>query len=162
MKSRQSDVPAVLDEIDLRILKCLQQDGRITHVELSDRVYLSAPQCYRRIRRLEKERVIDRYVSLVSAKQLGFDVMAFVSVTLDKAQYRRLDQLEKVLSNFPEVLECHAITGDHDYLLKIVARNLESYASFLNTKLMQVPGVISVRSSVRLGEVKYTTALPLD
>ena len=111
---------------------------------------------------MEKEGVIDRYVTLVNAKQLGFDVMAFVSVTLDKAQYRRLRELQKVLSSFPEVLECHAVTGDHDYLLKIVARNLEAYAYFLNAKLMQVPGVISVKSSVCLGEVKYETALPID
>jgi Lrp/AsnC family transcriptional regulator, leucine-responsive regulatory protein len=162
MSSKRTGPLVALDDIDLRILRHLQQDGRMSYVGLSQRVHLSAPQCYRRITRLEKAGIIDRYVAVVNAQLLGFDVMAFVNITLDKAQYLGLEELQTVLSSFPEVLECQAITGDHDYLLKIVAHNLEAYASFLNTKLMRVPGVVSVKSSVRLGEVKFTTALPVD
>jgi Lrp/AsnC family leucine-responsive transcriptional regulator len=79
-----------------------------------------------------------------------------------KAQYRKLADLLRVINDCPEVLECHAVTGDYDYLLKIVARDLKAYASFLNTKFMRVPGVISVRSVVCLGVVKSTTSLPID
>jgi Lrp/AsnC family leucine-responsive transcriptional regulator len=159
MKSRQSSKVLELDQIDLRILNC---NGRLSNVDLSERVHLSAAQCWRRIQMLEREGVIIGYTALLNREELGFGVLAFVNVTFDKAQYRRLADLLRVINDCPEVLECHAVTGDYDYLLKIVAHDLKAYASFLNTKLMRAPGVISVRSVVCLGVVKSTTTLPTD
>lgn len=151
-----------LDEIDLRILDCLQRHGELSNVELSDRAHLSPAQCSRRVQALKRRGVIARSVALLDRKQLGLGVLAFTSVTFDKAQYRRMTDLHKVIEGFPEVLECHAVTGDADYLLKVVAPNLEAYGAFLNSRLIQAPGVISVRSMVSFGEVKSTTALPID
>lgn len=161
MKSPRRRVPLRMDEIDLRILNCLQHHGEISNVELSERVHLSAPQCSRRVQNLRRGGVINGYAALLNREPLALGVLAFVSATFDKAQYRRIGELHKVINGFPEVLECHAVTGDCDYLLKVVARDLEAYGAFLNTKLIQAPGVISVRSVVSLNVVKSTTALPL-
>lgn len=162
MKVRQRSKVLELDNIDLRILNCLQRNGRLSNVEVSECVHLSAAQCCRRIQMLEREGVITGYAAILNREELGFGVLAFVNVTFDKAQYRRLAELLRVINDCPEVLECHAVAGDYDYLLKIVTRDLKAYASFLNTKLMRAPGVISVRSVVCLGVVKSTTSLPTD
>jgi Lrp/AsnC family leucine-responsive transcriptional regulator len=153
---------AKLDDCDLRILELLQANARISNVELSGEVRLSAPQCYRRIQALEKEGVIRNYTALIDREKLGFDVLSFVGIGIDRAQYRRLREFEKVISKFPEILECHAVTGEEGYQLKIIAPDLKSYATFLADKLMRVPGVTSVKSSIGLREVKYTTHLPTD
>ncbi len=150
------------DEIDLRILGCLQRQGDLSNVELAERVHLSPAQCSRRVQALKRRGVIARSVSLLDRKQLGLGVLAFTSVTFDKAQYRRMSDLHKVIEGFPEVLECYAVTGDSDYLLKVVAPSLEAYGAFLNGKLIQAPGVTSVRSVVSFDVVKSTTALPFD
>ena len=162
MKTKPALRSPEFDDIDLRILNCLQHHGELSNVELSERVHLSAAQCSRRVQALQRRGAIIRYAALLDREQFGLGVLAFVSVTFDKAQYRRLGDLHKVIGGFPEVLECHAVTGDCDYLLKVVARDLESYGDFLNTRLIQAPGVISVRSVVSLKVVKHTTALPID
>jgi len=151
-----------LDEIDIRILNCLQKHGELSNVEISERVHLSAAQCSRRIRELQRKGVISGYSAQLNREHLGLGVLAFVNVTFDKAQYRRLEELHKVMHSLPEVLECHAVTGDYDYLLKVVAPDLEAYGAFLNGKLIQAPGVVSVRSAVALDVVKSTTALPIE
>jgi Lrp/AsnC family leucine-responsive transcriptional regulator len=162
MKSRKSQKVPELDQIDLRILHCLQNNGRLSNVELSERVHLSAAQCWRRLRTLERDGVIASYAAVLNREDLGFGVMAFANISFDKAQHRKLPELLRVIDNCPEVLECHAVTGDYDYLLKIVARDLKAYQAFLNLKLMRGPGITSVQSVVCLGEVKSTTSLPLD
>jgi len=162
MKPHRSSPSAELDEMDLRILNCVQCHGELSNVDLSERVRLSPAQCWRRIRRLQRSGVITGYSAVLSREKLGLGVLAFVYLTFDKAQYRKIGDLYKIIGGFPEVLECHAVTGDYDYLLKVVARDLEAYGAFLNTKLIQAPGVISVRSVVSLDTVKVTTALPLD
>lgn len=151
-----------LDSVDLRILQLLQENARIANVELSKRVHLSAPQCYRRIQKLEQQGVIRGYTAVIDREMLGFDVLAFVRIAIDRAQYRRLRQLEKILSKLPEILECHAVTGDEGYQLKVVVPNLKSYAAFLEEKLMRAPGVVSVKSVMCLDEVKVSTLLPLN
>jgi len=162
MRSSKRQATLQMDEVDLRILNCLQRRGEISNVELSEQVHLSAPQCSRRVQNLRRDGVILGYSAQLNREELGLGVLAFVSVTFDKAQYRRLGDLHKVVRDLPEVLECHAVTGDCDYLLKVVARDLEAYGTFLNAKLIQAPGVISVRSVVSLQTVKCTTALPVD
>jgi Lrp/AsnC family leucine-responsive transcriptional regulator len=162
MKSNPAVPEREFDEIDLRILDCLQRHGDLSNVELSERAHLSPAQCSRRVQALKRRGVIARSVALLDRMQLGLGVLAFASVTFDKAQYRRMSDLHKVIDGFPEVLECYAVTGDCDYLLKVVAPSLEAYGAFLNSKLIQAPGVISVRSVVSFGAVKSTTALPID
>jgi len=159
--SRESRNP-LLDEIDIRILDCLQHRGEISNVELAERVHLSPAQCSRRVQTLRQKGAIAGYAALLDREQLGLGVLAFASVTFDKAQYRRMSDLHKVIGGFPEVLECYAVTGEYDYLLKVVAPDLESYGVFLNSRLIQAPGVVSVRSMVSMNTVKCTTALPIE
>ena len=154
--------PFTLDEIDRKILLHLQREARATNVELSEHVYLSPPQCYRRIKRLEDEGVIKKSVALLDHEKMGYGVMAFVSITRDKEEYKGMRELENALNRFPEVLECYSLTGDFDYLVKVVAADLKEFSTFLKEKLLRVPGIVSVRTFICLEEVKYSTALPIE
>jgi Lrp/AsnC family leucine-responsive transcriptional regulator len=145
---------APLDAIDRRILKVLQDDGRASNVELAQRVHLSAPQCLRRVRALEERGVI--------RESLGYGVMAYVNLNIDREQFGRVRELEQILRSFPEIIECHCISGDHDYLLKVVARDLKSLSQFLTDRLMQVTGVDDVRSMICMEEIKPSAPLPVD
>jgi Lrp/AsnC family leucine-responsive transcriptional regulator len=162
MKSRQGQKAKELDRIDLSILRCLQNDGRLSNVELSGRVNLSAAQCWRRVQALERYGLIASYTAVLNREELAFGVLAFANISFDKAQHRKLADLLRVIKDCPEVLECHSVTGDYDYLLKIVARDLKSYEAFLHLKLMRGPGIVSVQSVVCLSVVKSTTSLPID
>ena len=151
-----------MDSIDYAILNRLQQDGRVSNVELSEDANLSPPQCHRRLRRLHDDKIISRFVALLNPSEVGIDVVAFVSIVIDRDQYRHLKDFEKTIMEFPEVLECYLLAGDHDYMLKVVARDLQTFSSFMTKKLMQVRGIIRTKTAVTLGEIKYTTALPID
>lgn len=131
-------------------------------MELAEKVNLSPPQCYRRVKRLEAEGFIRGYAAQVRVERLGLDVIAFVSLTLDRDQNKKVRELEKVIRSFPEVLECYGISGDFDYLLKVVAKDLKSLSNFLTDRLMQVPGVSGVRSTVCLEEVKPSSPVPIE
>ncbi len=155
-------MPLKLDRYDRIILRSLQENGRASNVELSEKVNLSPPQCFRRVRRLEEEGIIRGYAAQLSAEALGLDVVAFVSLTLDRDQNKKVRELEKTIRSFPEVLECYGISGDFDYLLKVVARDLKSLSNFLTDRLMQVPGVSAVRSTVCLEEIKPASPIPLE
>lgn len=150
-----------IDRYDRALLMTLQENGRATNVELSAAAHLSAPQCYRRVQRLEAEGVIRGYRACVDPLQVGFGVVAFVCMGIDRAEFKHIRKLESVIRDFPNILECHTITGDFDYLLKVVARDLKALSNFLTDELMQVPGVSSVRSMVCLDEVKRAAALPV-
>jgi Lrp/AsnC family leucine-responsive transcriptional regulator len=117
---------------------------------------------WRNFRRLQDENIISRYVALLNPSKVGIDVVAFVSITVGREQYRHLREFEKVIIEFPEVLECYKVTGDYDYMLKVVAPDLQTFSLFMTKRLMQAPGIIRVKSAVTLGEVKYTTALPIE
>jgi Lrp/AsnC family leucine-responsive transcriptional regulator len=151
-----------LDRYDRVLLRALQQDGRASNVELSEKASLSPPQCYRRVRRMETEGIIRGYTAQVTPAAIGLGVTAFVSINIDREQYRKVRELEKAIRQFPEILECYTISGDFDYLLKVVAVDLKSLSAFLTDRLMQVPGVSGVRSMVCLEEIKQTSPLPLD
>lgn len=151
-----------LDKYDRILLKTLQENGRASNVELSDKASLSAPQCYRRVRRLEADGIIRGYMAQVAPAAIGLGVVAFVSLTIDREQFKKVRELEKAIHQFPEILECYAISGDFDYLLKVVATDLKSFSNFLSDRLMQVPGVAGVRSMVCLEEIKQASALPVD
>ena len=150
-----------LDRYDRILLTTLQKNGRASNVELSEQASLSAPQCYRRVRRLEMDGIIRGYSAQVVPSSLGLDVVAFVSLTIDREQFRNVRDLEKVIRDFPEILECYTISGDFDYLLKVVATDLRSFSAFLTDRLMQVPGVARMRSMICLEEIKPASPLPL-
>lgn len=149
------------DRYDRILLQALQENGRASNVELSEKANLSAPQCYRRVRRLETEGVIRGYAAQVAPAAVGLGVVAFVSLTIDREQVKKVRELEKAIRIFPEILECYTISGDFDYLLKVVAADLKSFSNFLTDRLMQVPGVAGVRSTICLEEIKPAGALPL-
>jgi len=150
-----------LDAIDCKILEVLQRDGRISNVELAAEVHLSAPQCFRRVRSLEERGVVRGYRALVQPAALDLSVTAFVSVNIDGEAFDRVRDIEGLMRDFPEVLEIHTVSGDSDYMLKVVTRDLRSLSHFLTDRLMQVKGVADVRSMVCLEEVKAPSALPV-
>ena len=150
-----------LDRYDRILLTTLQKNGRASNVELSEQASLSAPQCYRRVRRLEMDGIIRGYTAQVVPSSLGLDVVAFVSLTIDREQFKNVRELERVIRDFPEILECYTISGDFDYLLKVVATDLRAFSAFLTDRLMQVPGVARTRSMICLEEIKPASPLPL-
>lgn len=147
-----------LDAIDRKILRTLQADGRASNVELAHEVHLSAPQCFRRVRALEERGVIRGYAAQVSPEALGLGVTAFVSLNIDK--FTQVRNIEARIRDYPQILECHTVSGDSDYLLKVVAKDLKSLSQFLTDRLMQITGVANVRSMICLEEVKPTSPLP--
>jgi Lrp/AsnC family leucine-responsive transcriptional regulator len=151
-----------LDRYDRVLLQTLQEHGRASNVELSEKANLSAPQCYRRVQKLEADGVIRGYMASVEPAAVGLGVTAFVSLSIDREQFKRVRELEKAIRQFPEILECYTISGDFDYLVKVVAADLKSLSNFLTDRLMQVPGVAAVRSMVCLEEIKPPSPLPLD
>ncbi|MGA2552510.1 MAG: Lrp/AsnC family transcriptional regulator [Burkholderiaceae bacterium] len=153
---------AELDRIDLRILERLQKDGRASNAELSEIAHLSPPQCYRRVKRMEEAGLIERYVALLDAGRLGLGVTAFVSVTLSGGRRQDLEKFKQIVAGMPEILECHVVTGEADYLLKVVAADLQAFSRFLLERLMEHFDAVSTKSEVSLERIKLTTALPLE
>lgn len=151
-----------LDEIDLRILEQLQHDAKLTNVELAARVHLSPSPCLARVRALERAGLISRYVALLDPIRLGFGVSVFIQIQLDKQVRRALDQFEAAMSRHPAVMECYLMTGDSDYLLRVVVPDVQAVEQFIVEQLSKIPGVAHIRSSFALKQVKYQTALPLS
>ena len=151
-----------LDKTDKRILEVLQREGRLSNRELAEKVSLSPSPCWRRLKELESQGVIMGYVAMLEPDALGLGVMAFTHVSLDNHHPETLKEFHRAIMDCPEVLECHMTSGDHDYTLKVVAKDLASYQSFLSRQLMGVKGVRSVNSSFCLRQHKLTTALPVD
>jgi Lrp/AsnC family leucine-responsive transcriptional regulator len=151
-----------LDDIDQKILRHLQENARIPNARLADLVGLSPAPCLRRVRALETSGVITRYVTLVNPSAVGLRVTVFVAIRLDLQVRGRLEVLENAVREWPEVLDCHLMTGDADYLLRVVVADVEAYETFLRTKLTRLEGVASIRSSFALKQVMYSTALPLE
>ena len=150
-----------LDRIDLRLLSLLQQDGRATNADIAAQVNLSPSACLRRIQRLEAAGVIQGYAALVDPKRVGLGLQAFVRVQLEKHGQHGLDRFIEGVDSWDEVVACHALTGDMDYLLQVVVQDLEHFSRFLLDKLINATGVADVNSSFVLRTVKQTGALPL-
>lgn len=155
-------MPKALDETDLRILRVLQEDARITNVELAARVHLSPSPCLARVRALESAGVIKRHVSLLDPRKVGLGVSVFVQITLERQVERALEQFEQAIIDYDEVMECYLMTGDADYLIRIVVPDVEALERFIVQELTKLPGVANIRSSFALKQVKYKTALPLS
>ena len=150
-----------LDNYDLKLLAALQRGDRLSQSELSVQVNLSPSQCSRRIQRLRIAGFIERETTLLSARMLGLDVMAFVSVTLERQQETSSRSFNVAVQAREQILECHAVTGDADYLLRVVAKDLKSFSDFLMDELMVLPGVSNVRSTIVLDSIKSSSQLPL-
>lgn len=151
-----------MDVYDRSILRYLQQDGRMSNLSLAERIHLSAPQTLRRVRTLEEKRVIRAYTAQVNPEAIGLGVVAFVNLSLDREQFRNVREVERQIMAFPNIIECHTISGDFDYILKVVAGDLKSLSQFLTDTLMQVPGVASLRSMICMEEIKPVSGLPID
>ena len=151
-----------LDAIDRQILENLQNDARMRNVELAEKVGLSPSPCLRRVGNLEETGVIRGYATLVDAEAVGLPVSVFVSVTLEKQIEKTLEKFEKEIRARPEVMECYLMTGDADYLLRVVTADLGAYERFLIEHLTRIPGVASIKSSFALKQVAYRTALPIS
>lgn len=150
-----------LDPADLRILTVLQDEGRIANVDLAERVGLSPSPCLRRTKQLEAEGTIRGYAALLDRKRLGFGVEAFVQVSLERHQDRYDRAFREAVLSHPEIVGCYVMTGEMDYLLHVLARDLEAYGRFTLDVLLKMPGVKDVKSSLALEVVKDSTALPL-
>jgi len=149
-----------LDGIDRHILESLQRDGRLSNADLAEKVGLSASPCWRRVKALEEGRVIKGYVALVDAKAVGLPVSVFMSVSLTTQVQSALQRFEKAVQQRPEVMECYLMTGDSDYLLRVVVPDLEAYERFV-MDFTRIAGVGQIRSSFALRPVKQGTALPM-
>ncbi|MFA6313878.1 MAG: Lrp/AsnC family transcriptional regulator [Sterolibacterium sp.] len=151
-----------LDRTDRRILDVLQHQGDISNVELAERVNLSPAPCLRRVAALKEAGVIQRTVAMLDPLKLGFQLLVFVSVKLVKGGNRPAEEFFHAVAEWTEVTSCHAVTGDMDYFLKVQVADLQSYNRFMSDKLLRQAGVIDVRSSIAIEQLKETTALPLD
>jgi Lrp/AsnC family leucine-responsive transcriptional regulator len=150
-----------IDELDRSILVALQADGRVTNLDLSRTVGLSAAATHARVRRLEASGVIRGYAALVDAEATGFDLVCLISISMQVHQAAHVERTREALRAMPEVLECHHLTGQYDYLLKVALRDRRALERFVVERLTPLPGVARIQTSIVLAEVKSTTALPL-
>jgi Lrp/AsnC family leucine-responsive transcriptional regulator len=153
---------STFDPIDRAILAALQEDGRLSNVELAERVGLSQSACLRRVRQLEERGVIEDYVAVISQSAAGRPQNVFVQITLEKQQNRDLEAFEKAVVAHPQVLECYLMSGDSDYLLRVIVADASDYERLHNEVLTRLPGVQRLRSSFALRTVMKRTAIPLD
>lgn len=158
---RTNRPPAALDATDRAMLRLLQEDGGLSNAALSEQLALSVTPCWRRRKRLEDEGVIRGYQANLDRRRLGFDVLAFVHVRFQSHGDNAPDRFEKAVAKLPEVLSCHKVTGDADYLLQVLAADLDSYGDFVERVLRKQPGVASIQSSLALREVKSTSHVPV-
>lgn len=151
-----------LDRIDRRILRDLQDNGRMTNVDLAKRAGISAPPCLRRVRALEEAGLIRGYHATVDAKELGFTVTVFAQVGLASQAEADLEAFEALVNSWPEVRECHMLAGETDFLLKVVARDWDAYQQFLTSKLTSAPNVSHVKSALAIRSTKLLPGVPIE
>jgi len=151
-----------IDELDRSILAILQEEGRITNVELASRVGLTAPPCLRRMRALEEAGVIKGYHAELDPGALGYGIMVFALVSLRSQAEADLRAFESHVATMPEVRECHMLNGEIDFILKIVAHDLQSFQHFLTSKLTPAPNVASVKTSLTIRTSKTSCGIPVD
>lgn len=160
MKQNSDDIS--LDELDIEILRHLQSDSSVSNVELARRVNLSPPATHARVKRLEQIGCIQRYVALLDREKLGYDMVCFITVSLQFHQIEATDHFRQVVAEMPEVLECFQVTGDYDYILKVAIRNRKDLQHFLMDRLTPITGIAQIHTRIVLNEIKSTTVLPLE
>lgn len=151
-----------LDAIDRHILSILQRDARIANTELADEIGLTPAPTLRRVRRLEEDGIIQRYVALLDPQKIGRELTVIVRITLDKQTKQGFEDFARQMQGRPEVLECFLCLGDIDYLLKVVVPDLDAYQHFLVNTLAAIPGVRNTASTIVVKQEKYTTSLALE
>jgi Lrp/AsnC family leucine-responsive transcriptional regulator len=150
-----------LDALDIKILNALQQDARMTTLELAERVGLSATPCARRVKRLEDEGVIERYVTLLNAERLGIELNVFADIRLRSQTKESIEIFERAIKDMPEVVECYLVTGEYDYLLHLRVADMAALRALMRDHLIAIESVAATHSSIALEQIKYTTALAL-
>lgn len=155
----ESIVSKVLDNVDIKILDLLQKDAQLSNLELSKRVNLSAPAVHARIKRLESEGYIKKQVAILNHEKLGFDLLCFVFMSTNLHQAEKLEALEGTLESIKEVLECHCLTGEYDYLLKVACKDRKELEMFIR-KLNEL-GITKIQTSLALRGIKDSTVLPI-
>ena len=161
-KRPATNVPRVdVDEVDVRILSELQSNGKLTNVELATRVHLSPSPCLARVRALEEQGIVDRYVALLNPHAVGLNVSVFIQISLEKQTKDALTVFEAAINVLPEVMECYLMSGDADYLLRVVVADVQALERLIVDKLTPIAVIANIRSSFALKQVKYETALPI-
>ena len=150
-----------LDKIDVAISDRLQRDGRLSNVKLAELLSLSEASCWRKQKRLEECGVIEGYQAILNRKKLGLGLMAFVHISCTDHSEEATAKFERIIEAAPQVLSCHNVTGEADFLLQVVVRDLDSYSRFVEKVLRKLPGVLSIRSNLSLREMKTTNRLPV-
>lgn len=151
-----------LDSFDRKILSILQENGRVTTLQLSEKVGLSPTPCARRVKRLEDEGYIDRYVTLLNPARLGVQLNVFVSIRLRSQTRDAFDRFDEEIKHMPEIVGCYLLTGSFDYLLQVRVSDVDAFRDFMRSRLTAIEGVIETQSSIVLQQLKATTAIPLD
>ncbi len=151
-----------LDDLDKKILAIVQRDGRITNADLAQQIHLSPPAAHARLKRLQERGIIRGFVALLDQERLGYDLMALIHVTLAQHQRERVQEFRAAIQTMPQVLECFHVTGEYDYLLKVVVRNRQELEQFLVETLTPAPGVGRIHTNIVFSQVKTTTELQIS
>jgi len=151
-----------IDSYSAKILSSLQDDGRLTVQEIGDRIGLSSTPTWKRIKELERQGVIQRYAAILNRSKVGLGNCVLAEINLSRHIKNVVNDFEKAIQDCPAIIECYSVTGQADYLIKVVTPDVASYDEFLYAVVFKLPGVSSIRSSVVLREVKSATQLPLD
>lgn len=149
-----------MDDTDLKILKELQKDGRLSNAELAERVDLSPSPCLRRLRMLEKNGVIEGYTAIVNQKAYGLPVTVFIRIQMEHHSTEVAKEFERRIHGIDEIIDCHLMTGGTDYLLRVVVASLEDYEAFIRTRIHPIPSIASINTSFAYGVVKKSRCLP--
>ena len=161
MKSLSSKPREKLDEVDLKLLTLLQDDGRMTNADLARKVGLSPPSVLQRVRKLEDSGLVSKYTAILDADKMGYSLRVMAMVSLSLHQEKPIEGFQKAVKEIPEVLEVLHVSGDFDFLLKIFVRDMADYERLVREQLSAIPGVGKIQSSFVLGVNKDTTSLPL-
>ncbi len=151
-----------LDRSERNILALLQANGRISNVELADRVGLSESPCFRRVKQLEQAGLIRGYAAIIDQRKLGLEVTAFVQVTMEQQSDADTQKFVACVQAEEHIIECYAMSGSHDYLMKVVARSIDHFSELAMRRILKFPGVKNVESSFNLQEVKHSRVLPIS
>jgi DNA-binding Lrp family transcriptional regulator len=150
-----------MDRVDREMLRLLQSDGSMSNAALGEKLSLSVTPCWRRRKRLEDDGVITGYQTTIDRRAIGLKLFAFVQIRFHMHSDKTADQFEAVIQGRPEVLSCHKVTGDADYILQVVAEDLDAYGEFVERILRKQPGIASIQSSLAMREVKFSSRLPI-
>ena len=152
---------AKIDRVDAEILDMLQENGRLSNAKVAERLSMSETPCWRRLKRLEQDGVIAGYQAVLDRRTLGLGVMAFVQLGCAEHTEAATEEFQKIIQSSPNVLSCHNTTGEADFLLQVVAKDLDDYSRFVERVLRRLPGVSSIRSNISLRELKSSNRLPI-